>query len=261
MLRVDYVPPKGFSIEQVKLTSAHRGLLLDKHFAPKKPNDKDGSLNQWKSLSESGLTPSAYNLAYERWLDYTSKTLDGCVAFKATIRGRMALGLGIENVHEIGCRLHATYGVPVIPGSSLKGLLHAGLRKLPDYAKLDDDKQCIADQLFGSPEARGAVDVFDAWWVPASGKSGLAPDVITVHHQSYYSKSKPPQDRESPVPNHFLSVTGQFYFSFRIAAETEQAPQWGEFVTAAAQEFLKSEGIGGKRSAGYGRFSQFQKVC
>jgi CRISPR-associated protein Cmr6 len=36
--------------------------------------------------------------------------------------GRPILGLGIESVLETGLRLHATYGTPLIPGSSLKGL-------------------------------------------------------------------------------------------------------------------------------------------
>jgi CRISPR-associated protein Cmr6 len=265
MLRADYIPDKGFAIDQTKLVTAHRGLLLDKYFAPKRPGDKkqgekDGTLPQWKSLCESGLTPAAYTLAYNRWLDYTSKSLDRCVAFKGALRSRMAIGLGIENVHEIGCRLHATYGVPVIPGSSLKGLLRAGLSRMPDYAE-------YITPLFGPPPgstqeaSRGAVEVFDAWWVPAPGRSGLAPDVITVHHQSYYSSAGKslPQDRESPIPNHFLTVTGEFYFSFRVLAD-EDSQKWGAFIRDAAQAFLKTEGIGGKRSAGYGRFSKFTPV-
>src|ERR1700680_515711 len=35
---------------------------------------------------------------------------------------RLIVGLGSENVLETGIRLHHTYGLPVIPGSALKGL-------------------------------------------------------------------------------------------------------------------------------------------
>ena len=221
MVRPEYIPNTGWAVDRVKLATAHRGLLLDKYFAPKKKDDKNGALPQWRSLCDSGLTPSAYALAYKRWVDHTNKW----VTFKGTLRNRMAIGLGIENVHEIGCRLHATYGVPVIPGSSLKGLLRAGLTHMPEYSE-------HVVPLFGDPETgRGAVEVYDAWWVPSSGSSGLAPDVITVHHQNYYSSAgaKLPQDRESPIPNHFLTVTGDFYFAFRVDAETD-SEEWSKFI-------------------------------
>lgn len=237
------------------LRSEHRGLLLDKYFPAKKKSEKESLLPVWKAFCASGLTPAVYQRAFERWKS-TTAGWENCARLTGKVRGRLAIGLGIENVHEIGCRLHATYGTPVIPGSSLKGLLRAGLRKMPEYA-------AHVTPLFGSAEEsdeggseghqKGAVDVFDAWWIPESGRSGLAPDVITVHHPSYYG-GKPgaaPDDREAPVPNHYLTVTGSFYFVFVVRAEDSK---WANFVGDAAKSFLSMEGIGAKRSSGYGRF-------
>ena len=236
------------------LATAHRGLLMDKYFAAKARGEKKSVLGQWRALCEAGLTPPVYTTAYERWLAHT-KSIEEAVRFTGAVRGRMAIGLGIESVHEGGCRLHATYGVPVIPGSSLKGLLRAGLTAMPAYRE-------HVGALFGSDEPgkenKGSVDVFDGWWVPARGKSGLAPDVVTVHHKKYYGGGNAgPQDREAPVPNHFLTVTGEFYFSFLVHGGTEK---WREFVSKAAQAFLSRDGIGAKRNSGYGRFGRFKAM-
>jgi CRISPR-associated protein Cmr6 len=241
-IQVGFAGNNGYHCNGQKLATAHRGLLLDKYMGVKE-GTKDNRLPQWRGLCEPGLSPGVYKLAFERWKNWT-KTLAHGVRFTGRIRGRMALGLGIETAQEIGCRLHATYGTPIIPGSSLKGMLRAGLLQMPAYEK-------HVSTLFGTNDSAGRVIVFDAWWMPEGRTSGLAPDVITVHHQQYYSGNGAPADRESPIPNHFLTVTGSFYFTF-------QAPDgWEAFVRKAAQHFLAEHGIGAKRSSGYGRFESF----
>ena len=48
------------------------------------------------------------------------------IRLRAVPEWRLAVGLGNKaNAHEIGLSLHGTYGWPVIPGSSLKGLAAA----------------------------------------------------------------------------------------------------------------------------------------
>jgi CRISPR-associated protein Cmr6 len=255
--RVQFVPGSGYECGGQRLHAAHRGLLLDKYMGvkPEKGSpeakregkkESQSRLPHWRALCEPGLTPSCYKLAFDRWRTYTHG-LSQCVRFTGRVRGRMALGLGIESVQDIGCRLHATYGTPLIPGSGLKGALCAGLSAMNAYK---DE----ARGLFGAPDLAGAVEVFDAWWMPDGRSSGLAPDVITVHHQGYYSGTRAPDDRESPVPNHFLTVTGSFYFVLRVRASGEG---WEAFVKKLTQHFLSTEGIGAKRSAGYGRFELF----
>ena len=254
---VQFVPGSGFQCGQNRLSTAHRGLLLDKYMGVKPEKGKAQSnraskkdslsrLPQWRELCEPNLTVPCYKLAFDRWSRYT-RSLSSCVRFNGRVRGRLALGLGIESVQEIGCRLHATYGTPVIPGSSLKGALCSGLSAMPAYKD-----EAVA--LFGTPNLAGVLEVPDAWWIPDNRSSGLAPDVITVHHQGYYSGTQPPDDRESPVPNHFLTVTGSFYFVMRVRSSGQG---WDVFVKKLAQHLLATEGIGAKRSAGYGRFDLF----
>ena len=162
---------------------------------------------------------------------------------------------GNESITEIGCTLHRTYGVPVIPGSSVKGVLRAAMEQTGTAEKAWRER---ADFLFGSAGSQGFATVHDGWWVPESGRSGLALDVITGHHSDYYTGGDPvraPTDFDSPVPNHFLTVTGQFFFLIEAPNES-----WREFLDKLVRETLTERGVGAKRSAGYGRFEQWAGV-
>jgi CRISPR-associated protein Cmr6 len=58
---------------------------------------------------------------------------------------RLAIGLGNKaNAHEIGISLHGTYGCPIIPGSSLKGLAAA-------WAADSDADPAEVRRVLGSP--------------------------------------------------------------------------------------------------------------
>ena len=60
-----------------------------------------------------------YQMAFDRW----STTLpQGPEPIDLQTDGRLVVGLGGENVLETGLRLHHTYGMPILPGSALKGL-------------------------------------------------------------------------------------------------------------------------------------------
>lgn len=161
------------------------------------------------------------------------------VCLEGKLKGRLALGLGQESVHEIGCRLHHTYGTPVIPASGIRGALRA-------YAQ----DQPYRNSLFATTESAGFVTVHQAWWVPESSASGRVPDVITVHHQDYYAGKAPPTDFDSPIPVSFLTVVGKFFFAFEAPNNS-----WAEFLKPFVKEALGNEGLGAKRSSGYGRFT------
>src|ERR1039458_6360148 len=197
------------------------------------------------TLFRSGV----YKLAYQRWRAAV-QAAPLAVRIEAKVRGRLALGLGIESVTEIGCRLHHTYGVPVIPASGLKGALRAAMVAPEDV----EAWKKRSNFLFGSPESLGFADVLDAWWVPEPG-SGLAVDVVTAHHPAYYTGSADaaPTDFDDPVPNHFLTITGKF--AFAVVAPNES---WKQFIDKLLRQVLEDRGLGAKRSSGYGRFHQIQ---
>lgn len=223
-------------------------------------------INQAHTIRE----PEEYYHFIERWQSILGSL--GAKPRKATVRGRMSVGLGAESVLETGVTLHHTYGVPYIPGSALKGLAAAYAHRF-----LADDRwrkevrgktgtliAPIGDAhkiMFGDTTSAGYVTFFDALYVSQSGHESKAlwPDVITVHHPDYYQEKKqgeklneqliPPADWDSPTPVSFVSATG----TYLIALTGPSA-----WVTAAFDILalaLDEMGIGGKTSSGYGRMT------
>jgi CRISPR-associated protein Cmr6 len=164
---------------------------------------------------------------------------------------RFVVGLGAAHVLETGITLHRLFGLPIIPGSALKGAAKA-------YAQLvegrtDDDPELVA--VFGTTEQAGSVIFFDA--IPLEVPK-FQLDIMNPHYPQYYDKrggsSKEPvspADWDSPRPVFFLTVTETPY-RFAIAARSEQ----GNRLLDLAEKWLKGAlaelGIGAKTSADYG---------
>ncbi|MBA9007290.1 type III-B CRISPR module RAMP protein Cmr6 [Thermomonospora cellulosilytica] len=176
---------------------------------------------------------------------------------RAVPEWRIAVGLGNRaNAHEIGFSLHGTYGWPIIPGSTLKGLAASYARQ-----ELGDDDQMLAD-VFGGPRPgqratrdtsrRAPVAFLDA--LPADGPATVAVDVLTPHVKPYYDaieknspQPPPPAEYHNPVPVHFLTVTGPYLVD--VASRDEAALEFAvDWLTRAGSEL----GVGAKTAAGYG---------
>lgn len=168
---------------------------------------------------------------------------------------RVAVGLGNRaNAHEIGFSLHGTYGWPVFPGSTLKGLAAAYAR---DTGESEDDLAAV----FGGPRpgqratrensARGPVTFLDA--LPDAGPAPVAVDVLTPHVKPYYDAvergAAPPAPAEyhNPVPVHFLTVTGTYEVDL-VGHDPDYLDQAVEWLVGAGTEL----GVGAKTAAGYG---------
>lgn len=159
---------------------------------------------------------------------------------------RFVVGLGAAHVLETGITLHRLFGLPIIPGSALKGAAKA-------YAQLvegrtDDDPELVA--VFGTTEQAGSVIFFDA--IPLEVPK-FQLDIMNPHYPNYYRTQgqNPPADWESPNPVFFLTVTEKPY-RFAIAARSEQ----GNRLLDLAEKWLKGAltelGIGAKTSSDYG---------
>jgi CRISPR-associated protein Cmr6 len=220
-----------------QLHRAHPGLRLDKFMDIDEPD--------WKAVTEPRLDDAAYRLAYRRWEQHWSSNASSALSIIGRVHGRLAVGLGSESVLEVGIRLSHSYGTPIVPGSAIKGVLRS---------RMEDER--LRDFLFGSQESPAFTDFQDAWWIPDS-RSPLSLDVMTVHHPDYYSSRAAvipaPSDLDNPNPVKFLSARGSFLFVVRFLAEDPKG-QWLGYIRRLLRDTLENEGIGGKRSAGYGRF-------
>jgi len=199
-----------------------------------------------KQVSRFKPDQHGYERFFNRWKDTLRS--GGAKTEVAHAYGRVAVNLGAQSITENSLALHHTYGVPYLPGSALKGLVASYARN-----HLIDDWDSQGENyryLFGDQDRSGAVNFFDALYVPESGfrKQALWPDVITVHHPDYYQGSpSPPADWDSPTINHFLSATGSFVIAIKGPEE------WVDAVFEILDLALWEQGIGAKTSSGYGR--------
>ncbi|MCB9282940.1 MAG: type III-B CRISPR module RAMP protein Cmr6 [Lewinellaceae bacterium] len=145
---------------------------------------------------------------------------------RLAIDNRLIAGLGGASVFETSMTLHHIYGIPYLPGSSIKGLVRSWIIIncfLPGQQSKEEGKRgkeaekaamknVLFAYIFGTdtegPEKkahRGKVIFFDAY--PQSPPV-IETDVMNVHYPKYYGgQGKPPADHDSPNPIHFLTIS------------------------------------------------------
>ena len=232
----------------------------------------------------AGEAYQVYEKAFERRQEALAKA--GAPRTFETV-SPMVVGLGSSNVLETGLTLNTLYGAPMIPGSSIKGVVAHYCSKIlgatdPAYLgpNLDDrntprqEAGKIYEALFGKvdriynadgtvspvpPEemSGGYLRFYDAWIEPGSFKDAFVNDVMTPHHGEYYGgKADLPTDFDDPNPVTFMTIQGRF--EVRVGCETGDLPeeerrQWLDFALDLTERALTAWGIGGKIRAGYGR--------
>lgn len=236
---------------------AHPGLLIQRGWTDFVETNSDNKGEGGKSghiVRICKITaPDLYRHAFERWF---AATHDAArfrhLAMK--VQGRLLIGLSGGGALETGCAVSQTYGMPYIPGSSLKGAARA-------WAKQHQIEHDVMHYLFGTdPDAKnpeglsGEIVFHDAWWIPDSGGAGshknrpFAEDVVTTHHGDYYGSegATPATDLDNPTPNALIGVRGSFLFTL------EGEAIWLKLAEFTLRKALENNGIGAKTAAGYG---------
>lgn len=224
------------------LNSANAGLLLQRGLSQWDKDDKSAKEDLIERIGRISC-PDLYNQAYQRWLKITSD--NSRYAFTAAkIVGRLYTGLSSATALETGISTHHTYGMPMLAGSSIKGAV-------ANYAEQIELPENIRRMLFGDENNAGAVVWHDAWWIPSSGQPFVG-EIITVHHQDYYSGQQEKADElEDPVPNQQIATQGSFYFVVEAVNQT-----WAEFAKNLLLQMLANQGMGSKTASGYGYFKE-----
>lgn len=233
----------------------HAGLLLTRGWQ-KYVSGGDATESADKSshvAKVSALKPSAlYEMAFERWQTCTrdSQRFHG---WYGRLEGRMFIGLGTGGALETGVLTSHSYGMPLIPGSSVKGVARAYSLQLgvpAEYRAVlfgaDEDDAADSGRLAGA----GSLVWHDAWWCPEDALRPFVEEVVTVHHQPYYRGEGEATDFDSPVPNAQIAVQGNFYFVI------EGDSTWAVRAMALLRQALADTGIGAKRAAGYGEMNE-----
>lgn len=234
----------------------HPGLLLQR-YACGPTTEQEGSAEKREvllsAIAASGdpQVRSLYASAYERWI----RSLESShVSTTLQTEGRVIVGLGSESILETGIRLHHTYGLPLLPGSALKGLTsHYCATVLGAQEDRYKQNAEFHKLIFGAMDDSGCVTFHDAWLTPDSHEP-LRIDVMTPHHPDWTDGKKAPSDFDSPIPIPFLSVAGKFYIKVQWnGPNCEHSSAWTQRAMEILKLALADWGIGGKTSSGYGR--------
>jgi len=172
-------------------------------------------------------------------------------SFRLKTAYRLVIGAGYPSFIENGFMFHHVYGIPYIPGETLKGLARTvfilsvaeaikGETKLSKIEEgLSEEAEGISYQtpekiniildnytidnpvetfrkIFGSKKRRGQVIFFDAYPVDFKPSEHFEADIMNSHYGDYYQSGKAPADWLSPNPIHFLALKEGIVFEFNL---------------------------------------------
>ena len=204
-----------------------------------------GAREAWNKILKLTTNDQATMQALaERQAELANHTTD-LLALDAIATAPFTTGLGNEHPLENGFAFLSPYGLPYLPGSSIKGVLRQAARELASGEwgdshgwQLDtrfvlslkgkpDLSLSMTDVLFGretgdgdSQHVRGAISFWDA--IPQIKGGQLAVDIMTPHQSHYYQPngggkshaSNSPHDSGQPTPISFLSLPPGTGFCF-----------------------------------------------
>ena len=208
---------------------------------------------EW-TIQFANKVPTSSHLKEARslWRKTLRQTYPSVSFVRATLSKRAAIGLANASPWEnSGWAFHHVYGVPMIPGDSLKGLMRHYLEEelrdskgeallnglgfsgrgaakylaaLAPFVPGQFSAQDLANLLFGKPGSDGAeglLAVYDAWPEAPDKDGWFALDVVTSHHRDYYTsgygENSKASDKDQPNPAHFLTLRPGLNFHIALA--------------------------------------------
>lgn len=258
---VDSLAEEGRRIQVMHVGLAHEKLAPHNTQA-----DKKKQARFIRNLAANSPVPPAYGDAFRRFVRRTPNHSGPNFGRRIRVvesQGRVLCGLGELTPTENGLAVHQTWGVPYLPGSSLKGIAKAWLRDTVVEGPWSVEGQLYKD-VFGTSAGNddggvsGLVSLLDALWIPGDSKlppNPFAAEILTPHFGDYLQHKTSrdgspvmPDGTQSPKPITFLAAQG----GFRLVVEGPS--KLVDAVMGIVVEALEKRGIGAKSRSGYGRF-------
>ncbi|KLL13027.1 type III-B CRISPR module RAMP protein Cmr6 [Protofrankia coriariae] len=208
---------------------------------------------------------------------------------------RVVIGLGEQTPAEIGLSVHGTYGVPVLPGSALKGAARTCARQdypesYRDYGRIVFGKEpgetgpagegTGADNTGRPSDGQPSGAATESDDSPSDGRfvfldalpelsargadTGVEIDIMNPHVPEYYRDptAAAPSEYQQPVPVAFYTVTSAVTFTVHIVGRGHD-PDLPELAASDDDDgpvawlstALRDRGLGAKTNAGYGYFT------
>lgn len=251
---------------------------------------------QYKDVARSNLPKAGDEPGLAAWkpmrdglLDRQAIAASSCaemLTLPAISVAPFATGLGNEHPLENGFAFLNPYGLPYLPGSSVKGVLRKAAQELcPDseggkFQSSAGWSRKKIEALFGLESSdhdknhqRGTLNFWDV--IPQIKGNQLVVEIMTPHQSHYYQWKRDNKDKEievsphdsgSPNPISFLAVPAGSTFTFHVACDRRRlkllAPEllgatpaedpWRTLMQAAFKHAYDWLGFGAKTAVGYG---------
>lgn len=197
--------------------------------------------------------------------------------FEATAISPFTTGLGNEHPLENGFAFLSPYGLPYLPGSSIKGVLRQAAQELTsgEWGDTYGWNDIAIEILFGrkvingdTEHLHGAIVFWDV--IPQIQGDNLSVEIMTPHLSHYYQQksdkksgdSISPHNSGQPTPISFLTVPPKSRFVFHVQCDMEHlnfyAPEfaqhgkWKVLLESAFNHAYQWLGFGAKTAVGYG---------
>lgn len=204
------------------------GLLFHKYFPVNDPQKNERNErnernaykydSQWlKQLANHVKLPAGY-------AEILQCRLPDCFRFTGTTTKRLICGIGNSSVTDVGFNFHRLLGMPIIPGSSLKGLARHYFCER--YTNASKPLKKLVYFLFGNEHDepknynQGGIIYHDAW-LDDKSCNFIYLDIMNPHYQEYYSftptqwtTQRPNPVRKKPIPIYFLTICPHTTFHF-----------------------------------------------
>ncbi len=161
--------------------------------------------------------------------------------------------LGSGNAHEVphikgqailGFHFDYTSGLPLIQGSSIKGVLRSAFKHpeyISEYVQSDVNVEALEEEIFDNGDI-----FFDATISISDGKI-LGDDFITPHGDAL----------KNPIPLRFIKVLPNI--TWRFDFQLSEGLISRESKIKLFEHILEDLGLGAKTNVGYGKFTNFKK--
>jgi len=221
----------------------------------------------YEKISIKNLVPYGLSGYYEKYLEFIEKAIKktwGKRGFKVRFEvEKLVTGIGEKGPLEMGLTVHPIFGLPYIPGSTMKGVF----RTFFNVIRLLDPKLGISEGLiqtmFGTQSKSGILIFTDA--LPALEGGFLYFDVINPHH-----KIDPKSDvitldeTKNPEPLAILALKDTTFTMYILINTTLENAQEYENILRNIESKLNDENskvlftIGARTGSGYGRIKQIK---
>ncbi len=160
-------------------------------------------------------------------------------------------GAGTGGIRDVGIELHGTYGWPILPGSTLKGVTREYARDEAAGVSPGTQRALFGEVTADGETIPGRVTFLDA--LPGPGGVRVAEHVLTPHTRGYRDADPASDDVEvpgeyiNPVPIPFLAVEHGCFVVHLLGP-----PGLLDEAVRLLVDAVADLGVGAKTSSGYG---------